>query len=352
MSTRNNESEQMNTSYNTEKKSKSSNSSKKLLGSSFEDFVNVDLNEKESSFEGKFNFDTQQGSYLTELSPYENHFDFNSKNISPISSVVSSYEANNKSSKKITDSINLYRNNYKSHVQTSATQSTISCEQIKNNHTYDKSSLHTIKGKQYEKCLLKSLVESMKSFNVFNNEKQVSSIDALKKLNKEFIDILKNYNLGPDDELKCGVCCVDNLRFRESFFCRQELERSIQMSKSQSSFNLNELAMKINTFNPFERCKNFENFYKTKKSSSSKSCKSYESLDTTSEYSGSNMSLKIKNNSFKTKNTKTKFKKLESMSVLSNNLDLTMNSSSTISFMNNSQNTNEFSFGISFLFYY
>ncbi|CAF0810061.1 unnamed protein product [Brachionus calyciflorus] len=165
------------------------------------------------------------------------------------------------------------------------------------------------------------------------------------------------YTLGADDELKCGACCIGNLNFKESFFCKPKYDSKsksqIKLSKSQSTLDLNELACKINMFNPFDKCKHLEI---SESNQVVKSSKSYESLYTASECSKqSNLSVKLKYDFLDTikknellykqfdNNTKAQFKKLESMSVISNNLDLTLNSSSTISFMNNSQNTNNFS---------
>lgn len=266
------------------------------------------------------------------------------------SSAVSSIDLDITRMKNINDSINLYRDDFgistkaeTLNVHSAKTQSTV----ISNaSNTHSKSGRHTIKVKNYEKNLIKNLVHSMKSFNVFNISPIVSPIDTIEQINRALIDTLKKYSLGTQDELKCGVCCIDNLNFKESFFCKQQLENQIKLNKSLSSLNLKELANKINTFNPFENCTILDSEIRSQYGS--KNYKSDESLYTASECSksnGSNLSLKLKYKYFDSDENAKKqaFKQLKSMSEISNNLDLTLNSSSTISFMNNSQDTNNYS---------
>lgn len=266
------------------------------------------------------------------------------------SSAVSSIDLDVTRMKNINDSINLYRDDFGITTQTETlnvhppkTHSSV----ISNaSNTHSKSGRHTIKVKNYEKNLIKNLVHSMKSFNVFNISPIVSPIDTIEQINQALIEILKQYSLGTQDELKCGVCCIDNLNFKESFFCKQQLENQIKLKKSLSSLNLNELANKINTFNPFENCTILDSEIRSQYGS--KNYKSDESLYTASECSklnGSNLSLKLKYKYFDSEENAKKrtFKQLKSMSEISNNLDLTLNSSSTISFMNNSQDTHNYS---------
>ncbi|RNA27894.1 hypothetical protein BpHYR1_030462 [Brachionus plicatilis] len=221
------------------------------------------------------------------------------KNPSLTSSAVSSIDLDVGQMKNLNDSINLYRDDFGMQVKTEAvnihstkTQSTV----ISNaSNTHSKSARHTIKVKNYEKNLIKNLVQSMKNLSVFNVSPIVSPIDAIEQLNQEFVQMMKCYSLGSRDELKCGVCCVDNLNFKQSFFCKQQLESPVQLTKSQSTLNLKELAYKINSFNPFENCAAYDSEFKSQ--TGLKNYKSDESMYTTSECSrlnDSNESLKLK----------------------------------------------------------
>lgn len=285
--------------------------------------------------------------------PFSGHLEISpqkpGKNSSLTSSAVSSIDMDLNQMKNLNDSINLYRDDFGMTVKTETvnaqSQKTLNSLISNPSNTHSKSARHTIKVKNYEKNLIKNLVYSMKNFSVFNISPIVSPIDAIEQLNQEFIQILKCYSLGSRDELKCGVCCIDNLNFKKSFFCKQQLETPLKLNKSQSTLNLKELANKINTFNPFE---NTIFDPEIKSLSGLKNYKSDESLYTNSECSklnDSNLSLKLKYRYFDNEECvkPNNFKQLKSMSEISNNLDLTLNSSSTISFMNNSQNTNNYS---------
>lgn len=220
----------------------------------------------------------------------------------------------------------------------------------------------------FEKKITKNLVNSLKNFSIVSHKEKISSpIDAQNKLQHDFIDTLKNYNLGACDELKCSVCCVNNLKFNENFFAKCQKESSIILNQSQSNLNFNELACKINSFNPFstDKCKHIELYESNLRLNGNdfenlKSVKSIESTATTSKnfnytkinQNQSSMSVKFQynvlessksnaNDLFKKMNSNQtrQIKNLESISAISNNLDMTLNSSSTISLMNDSQNT-------------
>lgn len=254
------------------------------------------------------------------------------------------------------DSINLY----KSHEKDSKTRSSKPVSFISKIKTTSDYSIKS-KSENLEKRLVKNLVNSMRNFRIQNSDQETatrrSPLDKVKKIKYEFIEALRNYNLGPNDELKCSVCCVNNLKFSESFFAQNPSEKSIILTKSKSSLDLNQLACKINSFNPFiyEKCKHLElDLDNAKSIQTVVASKSQIDISVGNILNKSNGSLnKFKynilestksnaNDLYKKLNSKkiqNQIQNLKSLSELTDNLDLSVNSSSTISIMEDSQRT-------------